>query len=126
MSNEFEPEAEDIDADESTAPAVDRVYTPKEKVLRSLQACYPKVYEKAVEAKLWDKISGTTNPAGHLEVFAVKQIGVPTGERRETVKALKRILIRGNKSLLEAAEKSCLAEVLKKHQINIKPPGDIV
>jgi hypothetical protein len=116
--NEFPEDDQDLDmeADESTTNQPMKVFTPREKLMRSLEASYPKVYEQAVTEKVWDKISSTANPAGHLEVFAVKLLGVPAGQRRETVKALKRYLISGHMTLLEAAEHSCLADVLKKHQ----------
>lgn len=119
---EFETEDLDVEADDSsTTTSIDtapKVYTPKEKILRSIQACYPKLYERAVTEKAWDRISVAPNSAGALEIFITEQVlKVPVGQCATIVKALKRILINGTKTFLEAAEKSCLEETYKVYQI---------
>lgn len=114
---EFENADLDIEADETstnTAPAVAKVFTPKEKILRSIQACYPKLYERAITEKAWDRISAAPNSAGALEIFIAEQVlKIPADQCSTIVKALKRILIHGTKTFLEAAEKSCLEETYK-------------
>jgi hypothetical protein len=124
MTDDLDPEPldedcepEDLEALDDTKPAGEpkplKVYVGKERIIRSLEANYPKLWESAQADGVLAKISSAANPAGCLEVYAVGKCGVPLGQRRTMVKSVKKILIVRNMTLLDAAKKNILDSLLQ-------------
>lgn len=112
-------EPEEMEEGDETAVAVDvpaKAYSPREKVIRSLEACCPKLWKAAFTQgtlkTILENLATAANPAGRLELYALEMVGIPAAEQAFMAKSIKRFLIRRNISLLEAGEKCMLEEMI--------------